>query len=140
MRMNYSDALTLAIDALSASTDEATLKAVEKLTALRTTYQKRADKRYERATGMSAEERAARSATRKAHTAALRAELCKEVMPILREVITTDMTAKEIFAAARDRLPADFSVPKVQNILIREMASELIKTETKGKPNTYRMR
>jgi hypothetical protein len=28
---------------------------------------------------------------------------------------------------------------KVQNILLREMAPELIKTEAKGKANTYRL-
>ena len=61
-------------------------------------------------------------------------------MPILREVITHDMTAKEIFTAARERLPQDFTAPKVQNILLREMADELVKTEAKGKANTYRLK
>ena len=88
---------------------------------------------------MSNEAKAAQSAKRKAATAAARAEMTAQIIPILRDVITTDMTAKEIYEAAKDRLPAEFSAPKVQNILRREMAAELITTETKGKPNTYRM-
>ena len=76
----------------------------------------------------------------KAKRADARAELCAQVVPILREVITTDMTAKEIFAAASDRLPKDFSDKKVQAVLLREMKDELVKTEAKGKPNTYRLK
>jgi len=133
--MNYTDALTLAIDTMATSTDETMQKAVEKLTALRTTYQTRADKRMP----MSDEKKAELSAARKAKTAAARAELVAQVVPILREVITTDMTAKEIYTAASSRLPADMTPNKVQNILLREMAPELIKTEAKGKANTYRL-
>ena len=88
---------------------------------------------------MSDGAKAAQSAKRKAATAAARAEMTAQVIPILRDVITTDMTAKEIYEAAADRLPADFSAPKVQNILRREMAAELTVTEAKGKPNKYRM-
>ena len=136
MKMNYTDALTLAIDTLTASDQtETTAKAVEKLTALRSTYQTRADKRVP----MSDEKKAELSAARKAKTAAARAELCAQVMPVLRDVITTDMTAKEIYTAASDRLPADMTAAKVQNILLREMAPELVKTEAKGKANTYRL-
>ena len=87
----------------------------------------------------SDEAKAAQSAKRKAATAQARAEMTSQVIPILREVITTDMTAKEIFAAAESRLPEGFTAPKVQNILLREMAPELVKTETKGKANTYRL-
>ena len=74
-----------------------------------------------------------------AKRAKARTELCSQVVPILREVITTDMTAKEIFTAAQERLPQDFTANKVQAILLREMKDELIKTETKGKANTYRL-
>lgn len=88
---------------------------------------------------MSDEAKAAQSAKRKAATAAARAEMTSQVIPILREVITTDMTAKEIYAAASDRLPADMSAAKIQNILLREMKPELVITEAKGKANTYRM-
>ena len=60
-------------------------------------------------------------------------------MPILRDVMTADMTAKEIFSAAQERLPQDFTAAKVQAILLREMKDEVIKTEAKNKPNTYRL-
>ena len=76
---------------------------------------------------------------RKEATAKARANLVAQVAPILRKHLTANITAKELFAVAKDELPADFSAPKVQNILIREMAPELIKTEVKGKANTYRL-
>lgn len=88
----------------------------------------------------SDEAKAKASAKRKEQTAKARMELCEQVIPILREAITKDMTAKEIFEVARERLPEGFTAPKVQNILLREMAPELIKTETKGKANTYRLK
>ena len=76
----------------------------------------------------------------KAKRADARAELCAQVVPILRDTITTDMTAKEIFAVAQERLPKDFTDKKVQYILLNEMKDEVVKTETKGKPNTYRLK
>ena len=76
----------------------------------------------------------------KAKRADARATLMAQVLPILRDTITTDMTAKEIFAAASDRLPKDFTDKKVQYILLNEMKDEVIKTEVKGKPNTYRLK
>lgn len=78
-------------------------------------------------------------AKRKEANAKARAELCAQVVPILRDTITRDMTAKEIFTAAQERLPQDFTVAKVQAVLLREMKDELVKTETKGKANTYRL-
>ena len=76
----------------------------------------------------------------KAKRADARATLLAQVLPILRDAITTDMTAKEIFAAASDRLPKDFTDKKVQYILLNEMKDEVVKTEAKGKPNTYRLK
>lgn len=76
---------------------------------------------------------------RKAATASARAELVSKVAPVLRKYLDVDRTAKELFAVAASELPEDFSVAKVQNVLIREMAPELVKTETKGKANTYRL-
>ena len=76
----------------------------------------------------------------KAKRADARAALMAQVRPILRDTITTDMTAKEIFTAAADRLPKDFTDKKVQYILLNEMKDEVIKTEAKGKPNTYRLK
>ena len=124
------DALNIAINSIPMDIENPT-EVVEVLTKIRDQIAK------PRKT--SDEAKAARSAKQKAATAQARAEMCAQVIPILREVITTDMTAKEIFAAASDRLPDGFSAPKVQNILLREMAPELVKTETKGKANTYRL-
>jgi len=75
----------------------------------------------------------------KAKRADARATLMAQVLPILRDTITTDMTAKEIFTAAADRLPQDFTAAKVQYILLNEMKDEVVKTEAKGKANTYRL-
>lgn len=88
----------------------------------------------------SPEAKAKMNAKRKEATAIARAELLAKVVPVLRAHLTEDITAKELFEVAKDELPSDFSAPKVQNILIREMASELVKTEAKGKANTYRLR
>lgn len=124
--MTKKDALTVALTSLPTEQTEARetiTKMIEMLSKARKT---------------SDEAKAAQSAKRKAATAAARAELCAQVIPILRDVITTDMTAKEIYTAASTRLPEDMTAAKVQNILLREMAPELVKTETKGKANTYR--
>lgn len=88
----------------------------------------------------SPEAKAKMNAKRKEATAIARAELLAKVVPVLRTHLTEDITAKELFEVAKDELPSDFSAPKVQNILIREMASELVKTEAKGKANTYRLK
>lgn len=76
----------------------------------------------------------------KAKRADARSALLAQVLPVLRDTITTDMTAKEIFTAAADRLPKDFTDKKVQYILLNEMKDEVVKTEAKGKPNTYRLK
>ena len=125
--MTYTEALTVAIDTMT----EVNSDVANRLSNLRETLIRRSH--------TSDESKAKANAKRKAETAAARLALVSQVMPILREVITSDMTAKEIFEAARNRLPADFTAPKVQNILLREMAPMLIKTETKGKANTYRL-
>ena len=78
-------------------------------------------------------------ANAKAKRADARATLMAQVVPILRDVMTADMTAKEIFSAAQERLPQDFTANKVQAVLLREMKDEVIKTEAKGKANTYRL-
>lgn len=124
--MTKKDALTIALTSLPVEQTEA----AETIRAMIAQLSKTRN--------VSDEKKAEQSAKRKAATAAARAEMTTQVIPILRDVITTDMTAKEIYEAAADRLPADFSAPKVQNILRREMAAELVVTEAKGKPNTYR--
>ena len=137
MKMTYVQALSLAIQNIEnmesiydgANTIEPN-ETIERLEALRATLIKRGER--------SDEAKKKASTKRKASTAAKRAELAAQVVPILREVITSDMTAKEIFAAAQERLPQDFTAPKVQTYLLREMQDELVKTEVKGKANTYR--
>lgn len=83
---------------------------------------------------------AATNEKRKAATAQARAELVTKVAPVLRKYLASDITAKDLYEAAKGELPADFTAPKVQNVLLREMKDELIKTETKGKANTYRLK
>lgn len=137
MKMTYVDALTTVIDALNTMDKTEQLSAaLEKMEALRATYQKRAETAH---TPASEEKRAAQNAARKAANAAARAELMAQVIPVLRAVIDHDMTAKEIYEAARENLPTDFTDKKVQYILLHEMADKVEKTEVKGKPNTYRL-
>lgn len=128
--MTYAVALNTAIEALKDNTQYDAV--VERLVTLNETLARRSGNKSDAS-------RAKQADKRKAETAKKRAEMVAGVLPILRETITTDMTAKEIFEAAKERLPEGFTAPKVQNILLREMAPELVKTETKGKANTYRM-
>lgn len=128
--MTKKDALTIALNVLSAEeypdVVETLKKMVEQLSKPR-----------------SDESAAKASEKRKAATAAARQELITKVAPVLREVLThtqLGLTAKEIFGEAQTRLPADFSVAKVQNVLLREMAPELEKIEAKGKANLYRLK
>jgi len=69
-----------------------------------------------------------------------RATLMEQVLPIIRKGVADGGTAKEIFERCADALPADFTVAKVQYILLHEMADEVVKTEAKGKPNVYKMK
>ena len=80
---------------------------------------------------------------RKEKTASARAELVAKVAPILREELTHTLqgvTAKELFDLTKQNLPEDFTAPKVQNILLREMREELNITEAKGKANVYTLK
>lgn len=90
-------------------------------------------------TPASEEAKAKANAKRKEQTAEARKELVAKVAPVLRKYLTEELTAKELFTKAQNELPEDFSAAKVQNILLREMAPELVKTEAKGKANTYRL-
>lgn len=91
----------------------------------------------------SDEAKAKASVKRKEANAKARAELMAQVLPILRDTmqeVGMAMTAKELFTACADQLPEDFTALKVQYILLHEMADEVVKTETKGKPNTYELK
>ena len=137
MKMNYVDALNVAIATMTATEqDETTAKAVEKLIAMRATYQNRSEKAR---TPVNQEKRDAIAAKRKETTAKARAELIATVAPILRKHLTADVTAKELFAKASAELPEGFTAAKVQNILIREMKPELVRTERKKGGDTYRL-
>ena len=76
-------------------------------------------------------------AKRKEQNAKARMELVSQVAPILRKYLSQPMTAKELFEVAQSELPEGFTPNKVQAMLLREMKEELVKTETKGKANTY---
>lgn len=125
--MTYAVALSTAIDTMKDTMPEV----AERLEALRATLAKRGER--------SDEAREKASAKRKEQTATKRAEMASIVVPVLRKVIDHDMTAKEIFESAKELLPQGFTAPKVQTYLLREMKDELVKTETKGKANTYRL-
>ena len=127
------DALNYAIAAVTNSTEVLTnpTEIVEVLTKIRDQIAKPRN--------TSDEAKAKAAAKRKEKAASARAEVVAKVAPILRKHLTADITAKALYEMAKDELPADFSAAKVQNILLREMAAELIKTETKGKANTYRL-
>ena len=78
-------------------------------------------------------------AKRKEKAAAARAELMAQVLPVLRGALTSEgMTAKALYETCADALPADFTVNRVQYVLLHEMADEVIKCEAKGKPNIYK--
>ena len=128
--MTKKAALELAIATLSTSNEND--EAVE-------TLQKMVAQLEKPHTPISDERKAAISAKRKNDTAVARAELVAKVAPVLRKYLASDVTAKELFEQAKAELPDDFSAAKVQNVLLREMAVELVKTEVKGKANTYRL-
>ena len=127
--ITYAQALEMAIKVCSvpANSNEYS-EVVEKLTALKEKYSK------PRKTSDEAKAKA------KAKRADARATLMAQVLPIVRESVTIGGTAKEIFERCADALPADFTVNKVQYILLNEMADEVVKTEAKGKPNVYKMK
>lgn len=94
-------------------------------------------------TPKSEEAKAKANAARKEKTAAARAELVAKVAPVLREGLSHTLqgvTAKELFDLTKANLPEDFTAPKVQNILLREMREELAISEAKGKANTYALK
>lgn len=123
--MTKKSALERAVAVLSASAEEAVT--VDVLNSIIEQLEKRKSK------PLTEEQKAAR----KAKTAAARAVVLNATCPIVREIATTPMTASEIFEAGKGRWLPDFSVAKLQNVLINEMEPELDKVEAKGKPNTY---
>ena len=143
MKMTKSEAMTVAMNlvddymAIADLTDEQK----EKLTKARevyVSYKATLDKPHT-VSPETAAKRAKAAEEKKAATKEARAKLIAEVVPILRKHLTADVTAKELYALASAELPADFTSNKVQNILIREMKPELVRTERKKGGDTYRL-
>ena len=136
--MTKKAALELAIATLSTSNEnDGTMQTLVKMDAVKTLQKMVAQLSAPR--HISDDTKARANAKRKNDTAVARAELVAKVAPVLRKYLASDVTAKELFEQAKAELPDDFSAAKVQNVLLREMAVELVKTEVKGKANTYRL-
>ncbi len=138
MKVTYIDALNTAIAILNSTEAygedvEALNATTEKLVALRDTIERRNEKRG------SDEAKAKTNAQRKEKNAQERKVLMDKVVPVLRNHLTSDITAKDLYEVAKDELPSDFSTAKVQYVLLHELKDEVIKTEAKGKANTYRL-
>lgn len=129
--MTRKAAIERAVAVLSVNPDEAVT--VEVLNSILEQYEKTRKP-------MSDEQKATLNAARKAKTAAARAVVLDATCPIVREIAVTPMTANEIFVAGKGKWMEGFTVAKLQNVLINEMAPELDKVEVKGKPNTYQIK
>ena len=137
MKMNYVDALNVAIATMTAAEqDETVEKAIEKLVTMRSTLQKRAETAK---TPKNKEKLDVLNAKRKEANAKARAEIVATVVPVLRKYLTADITAKELYEAAKGELPADYSWNKVQAMLTRELKPEVIRTERKKGGDLYRL-
>ena len=121
------DALNIAINSIPMDIENPT-EVVEVLTKIRDQIAK---------PRKSSDEAKAKAKEKRADA---RATLMAQVLPIVRESVAIGGTAKEIFERCADALPKDFTAAKVQYILLHEMADEVVKTEAKGKPNTYKMK
>jgi len=123
--MTYATAIENAIRALSASNEND--ETIERLQTLAVAIAKRnTHKTSDAVKAKQAEKRAT-----------ARTEVVNVVAPIVRKALTTEpATIKEIFERCKG-LPEDFTASKVQYLLLHEMKDEVIKTESKTKPNTY---
>ena len=141
--MTKSEAMNVCINTIDLALDTIELDDAQrdKLVATREVVEKmKAQLDKPRAASPEAKEKqAAKAEERKAATAKARLELVSTVAPVLRKYLTADVTAKELYTAAKDELPADFTAAKVQNVLIREMKPELIRTERKKGGDVYRL-
>ena len=123
--MTYATAIENAIRVLSASNEND--ETIERLQALSATLEKR--NAHQTSDAAKAKQAAKRAEARN--------EIVTEVAPIVFRAVTTEpSTAKEIFERC-EGLPEGFTAPKVQYLLLHELADKVIKTEAKGKPNTY---
>ena len=136
-QMTYAEALTIAyqtINALDLPTSftaeqiEKVNEALTRIDALREKY------------SVSRPSSDEAKAKRKAKTAEARKAIVAEVTPIVMSAMSMEeQTAAEIYNKCAENLPKDWSIPKVQYLLLHELASVVDKYEEKGKPNTYRL-
>lgn len=123
--MTYTAAIENAIRALSTSNEND--ETIERLQALSAALVKR--NAHKSSDAVKAKQAAKRAEARN--------EIVTEVAPIVFKAVTTEpSTVKEIFERC-EGLPEDFTAPKVQYLLLHELAAKVIKIEAKGKPNTY---
>ena len=134
MKMTNTIALQNAIDVLATvEQTDAVVATRERLVAMHDTLVKRA------AATASNEKIQAANAARKEATKAARDALMATVLPVLRSVIGTEgKTAEQIYADAKVNLPADFTVSKVQYILLHELKDDVVKMDNGRNPKTYK--
>lgn len=142
-RITKIEALNTAINTIDVFSDtiEISTEQQEKLIAVKEILNKMKEQ-LAKASSTDETKKAEQSQKRKELTAKARAELVGEVSPILKKYLSAnpDITAKELYSIAEDELPDDFSAAKVQNVLIRELAPELIRTERKKGGDIYRLK
>ena len=134
MKMTNTIALQNAIDVMSTvEQTETVTKTIERLTAMRDILVKRAQ-----ATASNEKVKAANE-KRKADNRAAREALMAKVLPVLRSVVGAEgKTAEQIYNDAKVNLPDDFTVSKVQYILLHEMKDEVIKIDNGRNSKSYK--
>ena len=144
MKMTKSEAMTVAmnlVDEYLILAEDVTEEQKEKLAKARevyASYKSTLDK-PRTVSPEAAAKREKLAAERKAATKEARAKLVASVAPVLRKYLVADLTAKQLYETAKGELPEDFTANKVQNILIREMKPELVRTEHKKGGDSYRL-
>ena len=89
---------------------------------------------------MSDEKKAEINKKRQQENKIKREALVAPVIPVLRMGLADgDMTAKALYEKVKDSLPTDFTIGKVQAILLKEMSSEVQKIENGRNAFTYRL-
>lgn len=134
MKMTNAIALQNAIDTLSTvEQTETVIATIERLAHMHETL-------VERAKAIASSEKVkAANEKRKAETKAARDALMATVLPVIRSVIAAeDKTAEQIYEDCKANLPADFTVKKVQYILIHELADEVVKVDNGRNSKTYK--
>ena len=130
--MTKKDALSYAINAINVSCDaEPDQEAIQILQKMIAQLSKPRN---------SSDEAKAKAKTKRADA---RGKMLAEVLPVLRVTLTGSdggFTAKDLYDRCVGQLPAGFTDKKVGYILLHEMADEVVKIETRGKANIYKMK